>query len=521
MQKSFTESYAEENKAPWWRKLTVEWPKAFLGWAADLRRLLWGFIELNLRKTFFRHGRGRVRCPCQHPSDSGRAFETSCDAMVSWSSAVRFRRLCPLLKQAPDGEWRCSVDTADVRPFWGRAFAYFGGTALAMYLVATVLGFFFLRIVGYPVTYPSIAWPPAWHDIEHARARFFLDKATRALKDNKPLAAMMALSQSYQLDPTNYAVGRMLAQFSQPGWGGISNRVYAQLMRDHPEKRGETSAAWFLALLASGDFSTIETLAAGRVATDPAWLNALLVASRRTGDTKLLQKLLQPPNALPPYARQICALELQLRAADPAGTRRLLEQPMPASPAPYLVYYWIDRQIHAGLADDALLDLKTYGALLDPRDRIALLLETYSAEGWQTILRGEVDHLLETGTSPALVELVCAHLIRHPDPYILEKLFAAVYQRPLPANSDRLGAYTSLFCAAGVSGDWVRLQASAAELKSITGTQFTALETAEAYFRGGAQTPVSIDRCLRSLPGLPVDVSYALYERSAQSSPQH
>jgi hypothetical protein len=435
--------------------------------------------------------------------------------MVSWSSAVRFRRLCPLLKQAPDGEWRCSVDTADVRPFWGRAFAYFFGTALAVYLAATVLGFFFFRIVGYPVTYPSVAWPPAWHHIERARAQFFLQKAEHAFKENKPFTAMMALSQSYQLDPANYAVGLMLARFSEAGWGDISNRVYQQLMRDHPGKRKETAAAWVMALLARGDFSSIEMLAAERVTTDPAWLNALLIASRRTGDLTVLRKLLQTRNALPPYVAQVCALELQLRTADPAGVRRLLGQPVPPSPAPFFVYYWIDRQIHAGLPDEALLDLNANGARLAPRDSMELLLETYSAEGWQTIVRSEVDRLLAADTSPASVELVCAHLIHHPDPYILGKLFAAVGQRPFPAESDRLGAYTSLFCAAGVAGDWARLHSAAAELKSITGTQFTALDMAEAYFRGDTQPRVTIDRCLRSLPGLPVEISYALYEKGA------
>lgn len=512
MQKPPPSTDTPEETPHWLRVLALTWPRAFVGWAGDLARLLWGFLDLNIRKTFFRWGRGRVRCPCQHPSDSGRAFETACDAMVSWSSARRFRRLCPLLRKNPAGEWRCSVNTADVRPFWGRAGAFFGGAALAIYLSGTLAAFLFFRIVGYPVTYPSVAWPPAWHEINHARAQFFMGKAVRALQGNNPVAAMMALSESYHLDPSNYAVGRMLAQFSQPGWGDTSNSVYLQLMHDHPERRKETASAWFLALLARGDFSTIETLAAERAATDPAWVNALLFASRRTGDRDVLRKLLKSGDALPLYARQVLTIELQLRAADPGGAQRLLSRPLPPAPAPYLVYYWIDRQIHAGLADEALIELNGVGKRMEPRDQIELLLETYAAEGWQSIVQGKVDQLLNASTNTALIELVCAYLIRHPDPYILERLFAAVYGRALPANSDLLGAYTSLFCAAGADGDWVRLQASAAELKSITRSQFTALDLAEAYFRDGTQNRIPFDRCLRSLPGLPIDVTYALYD---------
>jgi len=510
---NFPSDHDHEEKPPHWLTvLALTLPRMVLGWAGDSGRLLVGLIGLNFRKTLFRLRRGRGRCPCQNPSDSGRAMQTSCDAMLSWSRPIRFRRLCPLLRQNPAGEWRCSVDTADVRPFWGRAFAYLGGGIAGLYLAAALAAFLFLRIVGYPVTIPAVAWPPAWHQIDRARAQYFTAKAEAALRENNSVAAMMALSQSYQLDPSNYDVGRMLAQFSQPGWGDTANRVYQQLMREHPERRGETAAAWFLALLSRGDFPTIVTLAADRVAADPAWLNALLFASRRTGDSDVLRRLLAVRPPLPPYVSQVLTLELELRAAGPAGAPRLLERSLAPSPAPFLVYYFTDRQLRAGLPDAALLTLKTYGNVMAPRDRIELVLATYAAEGWESIARSQVEQLLNADTNPPAVELVCAQLIRNPDPAMLDALFAAVYRRPLPKNGDLLGAYTSLFCAAGAEGDWLRLQAAAAELKSLTRTQFTSLDVAEAYFRAGRQGSVPLARCLRSLPGLPIDVTYAMYD---------
>ena len=272
-----------ERKPPRWLEAALALPHATLGWLNDTGRLYWGFLELNLRKTLFRRGRGRVRCPCQNPSDSGRAFETSCDAVTPWSKPERFRRLCPLLRKAPDGRWMCSVDTAAVRPFWGRAFATAARTAAVAYLCATLLAFLLFRVVGYPVAYRAVAWPPAWHEIGKARAQFFLKKAARDFRDNKPGPAMMALSQGYELDPENYDAGLTLARLSQSAWGDLSNRVYQRLLHDHPEKAAQTAAFWYAALLVRGDFQTISLLAADRVNEGPAWLNALLFASRRTG----------------------------------------------------------------------------------------------------------------------------------------------------------------------------------------------------------------------------------------------
>ena len=492
-------------------------PAEIAGWCGDLGRLAAGFLTLNLRKTLFRRGGGRFRCPCQNPSDSGRAWDTSCDAMLSWSSPARFRRLCPLLRQNPEGEWRCSVNTADVRPFWGRAFGAFGGTAIALYLIGTLAAFLFFHFIGYPVRYVSVAWPPAWPGINQARSRFFYDKADRAFHDNKPIPGIMALSQSYQLDPKNYELGRLLAQLLQSGWSDNSSRVYLKLMADHPAERRQTAGAWLQALLARGDFSSIEKLATERMEGDrasaPAWFNALLFANRRTGHNEVLLKLLKSPGGLPVYMQQMCALELQFRREVPADTWRLLQGPISSEPAPLFTYYWIDRQLHAGLADAALLELNLHGALLDSPDRVRLYLDAYALEGWKSILYGQIDQLLAAGISPALVQLLCAHLVRHPDLVILEKLFDAVYRQPPAAEPASMGIYASLFCAAGASGDWVRLQAAAAELRAVAESRFTALNSAEAFFRGGPQ-PVPVERCLRSLPGLPVEISYALYDFS-------
>ena len=111
---------------------------------ADLFRLVWALLYWNTRKSWFQLRRGRSPCPCQSPSDSGRAYETACVACLSWNEPARFRRDCPLLVSTPQG-LRCSVNTADVRPFWRRAFFFYGGGLATLYLTAALTVFIFLR----------------------------------------------------------------------------------------------------------------------------------------------------------------------------------------------------------------------------------------------------------------------------------------------------------------------------------------------------------------------------------------
>src|ERR1019366_8122926 len=102
--------------------------------------------------------------------------------------------------------------------------------------------------------------------------------------------------------------------------------LYSQLMRDHPERRPETAQAWFLALLSRGEFAAIEALAVDRLQAEPnqasGWLNALIFASRRTGDRGALVKAIAVSGRLPDYVRQACEWEGSLRNADPGQVRQ-------------------------------------------------------------------------------------------------------------------------------------------------------------------------------------------------------
>ena len=211
-----------------------------LGWLADLFRLAWGLLYWNTRKAWFQWRRGRARCPCQNPSDSGRAFETGCEACVHWHQPARFRRVCPLLVETPDG-LRCAANTADVRPFWGHAARYYGGTLLALYLAGAIAVFAFLRIIGYPSSIVHVTWPGLWYRVPQARGWFFFDRSNRAFAEGKTAEGLLYLSNAYEFDPGNYTIGLTLARALQPGQPAVSNRLYDQLLHQHPALHAATA----------------------------------------------------------------------------------------------------------------------------------------------------------------------------------------------------------------------------------------------------------------------------------------
>jgi hypothetical protein len=497
-------------------------PAAIGAWLGDLGRFWWALAALNLSKTIYVIRKRRTRCPCQNPSDSGRAWETGCDAAAYWNDPARFRRVCPLLMKAPDGRWRCSVDAARVRPFWLRAAAWTGGTAAALYVGCVLLAFAFLQAVGYPVRISSVAWPPAWHQIRESRAVYFFQRAEAALRANRTGEALLYLAQSYQLDPHAYMPGRILAQLWQTSENDVSNQIYRRLMDEHPAQRAETAQAWYLSLLARGDFKSIEVLAWERINAEKAeagvWLNALLVASRRTHDTRFLEEA-SKASALPEFARQACAWELMTRGKSKVEAWRVLTAPPQADEAPFLLYYRIDWLIEAGYAGDALFQLNREQARLPAADRCWLLLDAYAALGWQSILQDQVGRLLAAGqTGTPLLELLCAHLIRYPNGPVLAQVADAFDKSPAGQADQGIGAYLSLYCAAGASGDWKRLQAAGTAMKSISGGKIVALDVLEHYFRtSGRSAP--IERYLPVLPSMPVDIVYALYTYSDSHPP--
>lgn len=490
-----------------------------LGWCADLFRLAWGLLYWNVRKTLFQRGRGRVPCPCQSPSDSGRAFETHCEACIHWSRPARFRRVCPLLVATKDG-LRCSADTADVRAFWRIALGYYGGSAVALYAVGVLSVFVFLRTIGYPVSILHVGLPPLWHRVGQARSWFFTEKSNRALEAGRTSEGLLYLANAYEFDPDNYLAGLTLAKNYQTGQPAYADRIFEQLLRDHPDKSAATAQDWFRALLARGNFDQVASLARDQTLTDPAhaqaWMRALIFATRQMRNEAPLRELLG--NSTPAAAtwHPLLKTELALRAGRSPETMAALQRPWPNTP-PFALFYQVSRLIELRAVYAALDLLESQPGVLDEEARVTLKLDAYATAGAQRLLEAEVTALLGPVRDLPRIKILCAHLIRHPNANFFTRLSEKVAREQLPLNTETAGAWFSLLCTAGAVGDEPKLRAYTTMLKQASKNPFHALTAVEAFFRG--QT--SAQRVTTFLPilPLPLEIVYALIERYEPAVP--
>ncbi len=389
-----------------------------LGWILDLFRILWGFLFWNSRKTLFRLRRGRGRCPCQNPSDSGAGGKTGCDPSLLFAKPIRFRAVCPLLKPNAEGLLMCSVDTKDVRPFWGRVGLAGLAAALLLYTTGVLTMFGVMRQVGYPVTLTMIGWPPAWSSIDQARSTYFLHRAQAAFQRNDLSETVMSLSLAYDYDPENYDAGFFLARLWQAGRPEVSNHIYQKIILNHPERRTETAQAWLRSLLPRADYLWIERLATSALKFSDdhasAWLYALLFANARTQNEATLTNLLAAPDVLTPGVESVLELEIAVRDSPPVIARRLLQQAIPADAPSFLLYYQVRRLIDLGLPVEALEIIERHENRFSDRDRVTLQLRALADAEFTRSYRGLFDRLLRLPPSSFQFDIIAAHLVSHP-----------------------------------------------------------------------------------------------------------
>ena len=491
-----------------------------IGWLGDFFRFWWGLLYWNSRKSLFRWRRDRARCPCQNPSDSGRAGETGCDALHDWRQPARFRRVCPLLVATPAG-LRCSVDARDVRPFWRRAAAYYLGALAGIYLAVALGAFVLFRLIGYPVSPLTLAWPPRWPELRLARSEYFVTKAHRALDAHRVNEAILSLDLAFRNNPRNYEAGLQLAQLTSPGQPELADPVFALLMREHPDRRTTTSEAWFRFLLLHGRFARIADLASARLLEDaqqrPVWLHALFFATRQIGSDQPLRNLVSKPAAgLEPIYVALINSELLIRQGQGLQLLPGLTAELPAAAGFYGPYFQVSRLDALGRHAEALTVLNHYAKAkrIPEADEFRLRLDIMAGLGRQDLLRTRLE---QAPINARELELVSIHLVRHPNPAVLAALAQCLQRSSLPSDATSYPAYTAFFVACGASGDWDQMHAAGIRLKEIAGSRMSRLEAIEGFFQ---QKPAAgIENILPMLPALSLDLIYSLFDRYDEVHP--
>ncbi len=480
-----------------------------VGAIADFFRFTWGILYWNGRKSLFQLGRGRFANPCQNPSDSGKAMETSCDACQHWDRPARFARVCPLLVATPRG-LRCAVNSADVRPFWGKAVLFYGGILAAVYVLGVGSVFGYLRHIHFPVSLVQVGWPGQWHHITEQQSPYFLNQAHLSFAEGKPREALLDLENAYEADPLNYEAALENAENNQAGQPALADAIYGKLLLDHPENRARTSSLWLRSLLSRADYPQIARLASAEVVAEPehanVWMRALIFSTRQSKDPATLLRLRQR-RELAPWSRVLDAEILSYAPPDPTAA------PVPAelwpSPQPaYAVYYQISALLDAYRTVEALDDLEQTRHRLDGPSRIMLRLKGLAMTGDNDLREQEIRGLFATSVAPATVELICAHLIAYPNAASLHVVYEALQRHENQITHENLGAWLSLFCAAGTERDFSLMTAIGVRLRNTPFAPVLVLEALESFFKKESAAR-RVTTFLPFVP-LPLEVMYSL-----------
>lgn len=489
-----------------------------MGWIADFFRFCWGLFYWNARKAWYRASPDRRSCPCQSPSDSGKAFETDCDASQSWAHRRQFRHLCPLLVETADG-FRCSVDTRQVRPFWGRALLFGLGGALLSYLLAALLVFGILQAIGYPIALGSVVWPGNWGDYRQAKARYFFEKGSRSIASGAFREGTIALSLSHQLDPRYYEAGLALARFSTLLNPQRCDALFAGLMQEHPEESRRTTEFWIRSALARGNFRVLQRIALANLEkggdSSVPFLHAFLFASRMLGDTDSLVRFAGNPVSKP--WKRLLETELLLQTGKVVeATTELTKTWLPRTS--YFGYYQTRCLFALGKTDDALIVAGVYQDLMPPSDRVAVQLAALALRGDTARLRSVSLRLFLQSDSPATaLDILSTHLITYPDAELTRTILQELRTRTIPPSDNAESAYLAFFCAVGVLGDRPLVGEVQALIKERLGASLLSLNAAGEYFTE-KDSLLKLDAFLPVF-SLSLNTLYALHER--QAPPPH
>jgi len=486
------------------------------GWLGDFLRTYSAWWYWNTRKSLFVLRGRKGRCPCHNNSDFGAYGDvgyTRCDAVLFWKKPERFsRRVCPLLVKNEKGDWVCGVPAEKVKPFWGRVVKAHVVVAVGVVSLAGFGVWGTMRLSGFKVSPRQVFWPPAWRELHQVRGDYFREQARGAFANGEIAKAVSALLVAREMNPTDYETSMMLAQLYQVVRPELVDGLYLQVQQQHPERAVEVSRVWCRGMLSRAQMQGVAALALARLEAEPesssVWTHALIAAARWTRNWTMLKAVADNPK-LPAEAREVCRLELQLRSVEAAQARAVLEA-QPAPKTPYAALHRVERLIEFGDTVEAQEMLRVVRTQLGGRDVARLTLAANAATRSRVRLEREVAVLLgaKGADAAAAVAIVAQHLIRYPDPELLQQCREAFLR--LPAGAVRDEAAAALYCAAALAGriEWlpeIRQQFAGHDAASLVAQQ-----RIEERLRGKEWSPLFLLTVVRPVS---VDLNYAVLER--------
>lgn len=449
-------------------------------------------------------------------------METGCEAVIHFRSPGRFRTVCPLLARHADGRWVCSVNTDQVRAFWPRTvLAIVGGTVTSV-LIAVCSVLLILRGIGYEVTFRQVAWPPAWREFRAVQAKLYLDQARADHAAGRTAAALLALSNAYELNPADYTAGILLAQLWQTGQPLLSDNVYSRLFASHPEQREQTAQSWFRALLSRGDFAGIQRLSGERLlhsgpGPSPAWLQAFLYATRQNNKTDPITRLLAEPE-LPAAPRALLAVELELYDQTADQRVKTLQSAAARTFDPFSAYHLLRRLLEENQPALVLSFASAPGCPLGDREKARLQLDALVLQNRPVERSRLVLGLLKQPTHPAICELLSAHLVAFPDKELVRAFADKLTREPIPPGDAVYPQLLSFFAVCGVLRDPELLDTATRLVEAAIGRPFRSLAAIREIMVSPRPLP-PLEHFLPVIQPLPLEVTYALYDRLAPPPP--
>lgn len=393
----------------------------------DFLRYWWESLYWNLRKSRYVWSGRRGPAPCQHPSDSGRGGETACVACQPWRRAARFRHVCPLLVQRA-GEWRCSVDAAEVRPFWVRAAGTWLATLGLGWMVLTLGAFVGLRSAGFTEIRYADFWSPHFVARYHAaQGSYYSAAARQSFEAGDFPRGVLSLSIAYARAPRRWEDGLLLGQLlARTRQYQAADQTFESLIGGFPERAEEFSSVWCDSLLLRGDSDRLLEVALRRVAADsPAaasWWRIVVHAIRREPETGRAERLLQRVASVAgERAREIVAVETALRAGDwPAAAPRLTSRGGASDAG--VAQYWCDVLIAFEHFDEAETQRVRNAALLGDFHAGLLGVHLAVCRHQESLADLGFENLLLRDLHPAKLDLLLAELVLHPSAHRAKEL---------------------------------------------------------------------------------------------------